>query len=250
MVTKASQIKLAKHNMPIKLLSKQEINQRQANQKRVEVDQGRKLANRVDTLRELAAQEEVSLASFRAKTLKAINAETEQAAKERGEMLAQVKTLREEIQIGLKPIEKAEIALKAKLNDIKEREDQIKQRTKLIKVKEDDIKNDFQKINAIQLRLTYIQNRLEEMYLDAEDQLNRAEIIFENAELKKRELDLWEKNLREELFAKDINVASRERDITIKEERVQKQHEALNERELQLIDREQTLEREFKRLKL
>ncbi len=236
--------------MPIKLLSKQEINQRQANQKRVEVDQGRKLANRVDTLRELAAQEEVSLASFRAKTLKAINAETEQAAKERGEMLAQVKTLREEIQIGLKPIEKAEIALKAKLNDIKEREDQIKQRTKLIKVKEDDIKNDFQKINAIQLRLTYIQNRLEEMYLDAEDQLNRAEIIFENAELKKRELDLWEKNLREELFAKDINVASRERDITIKEERVQKQHEALNERELQLIDREQTLEREFKRLKL
>ncbi len=234
--------------MPIKLLSKQEINQRQAAQKRVEIDQGRKLATRVDTLRELAAEEEASLASFRAKTLKAIHEETQKAVAEKDELLRQVKTLREEIENGLKPVVRAETQLKIKTDALAEKEAQVKKRIDLIKQKESEIKNDFQKINSLHLRLKYVQTRLNDLNRESEDQLGMAEIFLENAEFKKNEIDLLEKKVRAELHAKDIEVASRERDITIKEERVQKQYEALNERELQLIDREQTLEREFKRL--
>lgn len=236
--------------MPIKLLSKQEINQRQATQKRIEVDQGRKLATRVDTLREIAAEEEASLASFRAKTLKAIHDETQKAVEERDVLLAEVKVLREEIEVGLKPIQKAEAQLQTKTSSLEERESQINNRIELIKKKEEELKNDFQKINALHLRLTYVQNQLSEMNIEAENHIGMAEVFYENAELKKKEVDLLEKTVKAELHAKDIEVASRERDITIKEERVQRQYEALNERELQLIDREQTLEREFKRLKL
>lgn len=236
--------------MPIKLLSKQEINQRQATQKRIEVDQGRKLATRVDTLREIAAQDEASLASFRAKTLKAIHDETQKAVEERDVLLGEIKVLREEIEVGLKPIQKAENQLRTKISAIEERENQVNNRIELIKKKEEELKNDFQKINALHLRLTYVQDQLSEMSIEAENHIGMAEVFYENAELKKKEVDLLEKTVKEELHAKDIEVASRERDITIKEERVQRQYEALNERELQLIDREQTLEREFKRLKL
>jgi hypothetical protein len=44
-------------------------------------------------------------------------------------------------------------------------------------------------------------------------------------------------------------VASRERDITIKEERLILTEQQLRDKELKLIDREQTLERAFNRLK-
>jgi len=128
--------------MPIKLLSKQEINQRQVTQKRAEVDQGRKLATRVDTLRELAAQEEASLASFRAKMVKSINDETLTAIEERNVLQTQVKTLREEIETGLKPVIKAESQLKSKIQTLDKQENQIKQRIELIRKKEEEIKID------------------------------------------------------------------------------------------------------------
>ena len=73
--------------MPIKLLTKQEINLRKANEKRLEIEEGRKLASRVDNLRELVAQEEASLASFRAKTVANIGAEIKKLEQEKQTVL-------------------------------------------------------------------------------------------------------------------------------------------------------------------
>jgi prophage DNA circulation protein len=125
--------------MPIKLLSKQEINQKQALQRHNEIEEGRKLAKRVDNLREIAVQEEASLASFRSNTLKAINDEIKKATKEHEGILNQVRELRGELETGFSELKKAENVVKLKEEDLVSRENQVEERVKLIKEKEKQI---------------------------------------------------------------------------------------------------------------
>ncbi len=235
--------------MPIKLLSKQEINQKQALQRHAEVEEGRKLAKRVDNLRELAVEEEASLASFRAKTLKAINEEIRKATTEHEAVLTQVKELRGELETGFSELEKAKNVVKLKEQDLVSRETQVEQRIKLIKDKEKQVKKDFDENLTIASRLEYANERLLKINMEADAKIQLANDMFDDAELKKGQVDRLYQRVTEELYHKDITVASKERDLIIRASHLDERTEALRVKELQLIDREQTLEREYARIK-
>lgn len=235
--------------MPIKLLSKQEVQQKQAVQKRAEIEEGKKLAQRVDRLREIAVQEEASLASFRAKTLKAINTEIKQVTVERDSLLEEVKTLRNELELGFSELKKAEKQLKDKEKEVLLYEEQVETRLKLVKEKEKSIKADFEQNKRFIRRIENLNSHLLRIHPLVEERLETAESVLEEIELKKFQFETFYNQFTKELRGKDIEVASRERDITIKEERVKNTERLLNEREIQLRDRELTLEREFNRLK-
>ncbi len=89
----------------MKLLKKEEIAKAKAVDKQREIQEGLKLAKRVDALRETQAEEELSLRLFREKTLKAIHEETTKAATERDNILSVVKNLREDRINLLKPLD-------------------------------------------------------------------------------------------------------------------------------------------------
>lgn len=57
------------------LLPKKEIDLLKSSEKKIEIDQGIRLARKIDLLRETAAQEEDNLRKFRDETLKVIKAE-------------------------------------------------------------------------------------------------------------------------------------------------------------------------------
>lgn len=235
--------------MPIKLLSKQEINQKQALQRHAEVEEGRKLAKRVDNLRELAVEEEASLASFRVNTLKAINQEIKKATTEHEAVLAQVKELRGELETGFSELEKAKNEVKLKEQDLVSRETQVEQRTKLVKDKEKQIKKGFEENLTMASRLEYANARLISVNAEADVKIQTANDMFDDAELRRGQVDRLYQRVTEELYHKDITVASKERDLIIRAGHLDERTEALRIKELNLIDREQTLDREFKRLK-
>lgn len=235
--------------MPIKLLSKQEINQRQALQKHAEIEEGRKLAQRVDNLRELAVEEEASLASFRAKTLKAINEEIKKATLEHDAILNEVKALRGKLETGFSELEKAKNEVKLKEQDLVSREKQVEERIKLIKQKEKQLKKDFEENLTMASRLEYAQNRLLKINAEADAKIQTANDMFDDAELRRGQVDRLYQRVTEELHHKDITVASKERDLIIRAGHLDERTEALRVKELQLIDREQTLEREYARIK-
>ncbi len=235
--------------MPIKLLSKQEINQKQALQRHNEIEEGRKLAKRVDNLREIAVQEEASLASFRANTVKNINEEIKKATKEHEEILTQVKELRGELETGFSELKKAERGIKLKEEDLISREKQIEDRTKLVKEKESQVKKDFEENLTISSRLEYANTQLLKVNMEADEKMQLANDMFEDAELKRNQVDRLYQRVTEDLHNKDIAVAIKERDLTIRAVHLNERTEALRIKEINLIDREQTLEREFKRLK-
>lgn len=235
--------------MPIKLLSKQEINQKQALQRHAEIEEGRKLAKRVDNLRELAVEEEASLASFRAKTLKTINEEIKKATKEHDAILNEVKALRGELETGFSELKKEERVLKLKEEDLVSREKQIEERIKLVKAKEKEIKKGFEENLTMASRLEYANERLLKINMEADAKIQTANDMFDDAELRRGQVDRLYQRVTEELHHKDITVASKERDLIIRAGHLDERTEALRVKELNLIDREQTLEREFKRLK-
>lgn len=235
--------------MPIKLLSKQEINQKQALQRHAEIEEGRKLAKRVDNLRELAVQEEASLASFRANTLKSINEEIKKATKEHEAILTQVKELRTELETGFSELKKEERVIKLKEQDLITREQQVEERIKLVKDKEKQVKKDFGENLTIASRLEYANAQLLKVNREADEKIQMANDMFEDAEFKKNQTERLYERVIKELHDKDIAVASKERDLIIRAGHLDERTEALRVKELNLIDREQTLEREYARIK-
>jgi hypothetical protein len=235
--------------MPIKLLSKQEINQKQALQRHNEIEEGRKLAKRVDNLREIAVQEEASLASFRATTLKNINEEIKKATKEHEGILNQVRELRGELETGFSELKKAENVVKLKEEDLVSREKQAEERVKLVKEKEKQIKKDFEENLTVASRLEYANTQLLKVNMEADEKMQIANDMYEDAEFKKGQTERLSERVMKELHDKDITVASKERDLIIRAGHLDERTEALRIKEINLIDREQTLERAFNRLK-
>lgn len=78
----------------MKLLSKIEINTLKSVERKKEIDEGVKLAKKVDTLREVASKEESNLRKFRIETLAIIQSEINLKIKERDSLLEEIKKLK------------------------------------------------------------------------------------------------------------------------------------------------------------
>lgn len=80
----------------MKLLEKSVINNLKTIEQKREIDEGKKLALKVDKLRELSAQEQSRLTLFRDESLKKIRQEIDDAIIERNSVLRETEELREE----------------------------------------------------------------------------------------------------------------------------------------------------------
>lgn len=89
----------------MKLLSKSDITQKKNDERRLEIDQGVKLASRVDSLRKTAAEEEKKITTYRQASVKILNDEigslTNQKRALEGEILYRV----EELGVLMEPID-------------------------------------------------------------------------------------------------------------------------------------------------
>lgn len=82
----------------MKLLPRQEIAALKSIERKKEIDEGAKLAQKIDVLRETAAKEESTLATFREKTLGLIREDIMQLSQERNVLRIEVDLLRKEKQ--------------------------------------------------------------------------------------------------------------------------------------------------------
>lgn len=92
--------------MSMRLLPKSEIQQAKASAKKQEIDQGLKLAKRIDVTRETLAEEEAKLEKFRRETVAKINAETLEATRECDEARKERDQARTDRDVALKPLDK------------------------------------------------------------------------------------------------------------------------------------------------
>lgn len=235
--------------MPIKLLSKKEIDQKQAQERLILIQEGTKLANRVDILRETAANEEASLASFRAKTVAAISAEIKALTEEKNLLLTEVRQLQQILDEGTSKLDQREQALQKRVEIIEQREEDIDVRLVQLTLSNKVVEETYQSILLLRNKFAKELKTAENLSEEAAAMRAQAQAVVTQSEQEAQAVAERSERVQKELEARDIAVASRERDVTIKEEHFTRKEKALHEREIRLLDRELTLEREFNRLK-
>lgn len=233
----------------MKLLDKQEVNRLKGVERKLEVDEGVKLAKKVDALRELAAKEQTNLTKFRESSLAIVKAEIDEAIKKRD-------ALRENIEVLTRQQQELRIPLDNEWN-----------RVKLLSRELDKRAIELDEFNAVLTeneefyfkRVEMLENdkqRIENLEYEVEGQVELAREASDHAKAtianaKQIEAQAKEKfeNVTKTLTAREIAIAIREREIGIKEEQITKQTLVLTNRERAINDKYETLLRTQKRLK-
>jgi chromosome segregation ATPase len=203
--------------MSMRLMPKSEVAKAKANAQKREIDEGAKLAKRVDGLRETAAKEEAALTKFRIEQVEAMHAEIRPLAAERDALTGEVADLRTQRKALLVPLDKewANVA-KAKqqiAQDIEnaraltaaaqETDRQVKLATKQAA---DTLARVATKEDAVRERLRKA--------AEHEKEAKRASLSAQKAEAKALKLAA---EVEKDLRARDNAVALRESSVTIKE---------------------------------
>lgn len=81
----------------MKLLDKKTISQQRSNERKMEIDEGIKLAKKIDTLRETASKEEQNLANFRQASLDVIHTEIRTLTDEKHKLIEEIMNLKHKI---------------------------------------------------------------------------------------------------------------------------------------------------------
>ncbi len=231
----------------MKLLAKSEIAKAKSVDRQREVDEGMKLAKRVDALRETAVQEEASLEKYRSQTIGRIQEEVVAEAAKRDALRDEVRVLAERREGLLVPLtaewdkiaaEKSEIleskailigmqsGLKQLDEDVSYRQEEVAKREKAASYTHDDARERLAKADTLKVEA-------ERMHREADAVLqetrNTAQTILVQAELR------------------EVEVTKREKALAIHEdEYMQKQNTYLSD-VVRLEDREKTLARNIKR---
>lgn len=235
--------------MVMKLLPKKELNQAIAENKRQEIDEGKKLVRQIEGLRRTKSDEEASLEKFRSETLNNIKAE-------------------------LLPWEEKLATLKKEVGEAERTRDELRKPlddewAEVEKVKEDTLKKNSQAVEKLHVA-TEDRKEAKELLKKAEgtnaraltceelaqDKLNNAIIVEREAKELKDEAETTKKQADAREHEVLANIAEEHRKLKLREDALAA-NEAKNKEEaeenrlekLRLADERQTLERALKRIK-
>lgn len=231
----------------LKLLSKQEINQAKASERKMAIDEGLKLAKRVDTLREVHAEEEVSLQKFREQTLSAIHAETTKAEAELNTITREVEILKRERAEALVPIRDKWDEVNAANEACEKRGRELDTRSAALDARDTDLKEQGKLLNRLVGMAKGRAERVLGLQRDAEHDRDEARLALEQAEKVREDTLRYKEEVNTELRTRDAASAVRERELDVRTQAVDKREKGLDDRELRLKDREDTLARNLER---
>lgn len=220
----------------MKLLKKSEIVKSQADEKKIEIDEGMALARSIENLREIRLKEEQSLMEYRKTTRLQIQEEIDTALSEKNGILDQIKDnqkIREEL---LKPLNKEWEEVHLEKQKIITEKELLSKGNKELEKQHALVKQSMDKISQT-LKLT------KDKETKAKNLLKESIALKENAEneylLKKSEHDIQTQEYGLRLEELELLKASYQNGINVNE----MDEKNLNEREQELIIREQALAR-------
>ena len=232
----------------MRLLDKPQIQKLKALEIKREVDEGRKLAGRVDALRQLQAKEEAELQKFRRETLANIHEEITTKAQERDQLKQEVSKLQDDRAEALKPLTKEREELDSKIAKLLFLKGEVSTAKEALKTEVVEIKDSKKEVKLELQRAKEEKRQADALLKDAESSLKEAEDSRVWAEKTKegtqRLRDLVEKELRE----RDGKTATKERELLMKEAQIIAREEVIKKEWIIINDQRATLERAFKRL--
>lgn len=231
----------------MKLLDKLQINLAKGFERKLEIDEGKKLAGSVDTLRELKSKEESSLAEWRVKTTAQVRQEIDDLIQERARVESELKTAQEQRDALNKPLTERE-------NEITKKEEALAEKFKALDDREFQVLTKEGVVGTREVALKVAENHTEELSqgartlnLDAQDREKRSRTLLRLAEAIHEKASNEYKASNDELIRRENASALREKALNkVGEDQIREQ-ERLSLRERAIIDREEEFERTIKR---
>lgn len=233
----------------MKLLDKKSLSQQKANERKLEVEEGAKLARKVDALRETASKEELNLAKFRIEYIKTIQTEMSELIERRDSLRSTVDSLEERRKELLKPIDSELGKLKEKREELESLDHVIRETLAKLAKKEDEL-------HAKETELGLLERKV--LIKDGEVNINleQSKVIKTEAEQRLHDVKGIESDTNTRIDRKIRELEEREASIAVRERTIDNYRQMLDARNLELNNKErlindkyETLQRTIKRLK-
>jgi len=233
------------------LQSKKKLNNEVAQQKKQQIDEGIKIATKVDAVRQTLATEEANLNTFREQTLKIIQGEIDVKVREKDSLGREVEFLTEQ-RIKLQ----APIDLTQEWDKVKKDKAEVEAKKDKLFVKEVDITSREVEIEVRSKELTQWDTKLNRKEAEVDRNLTLALENFGQSEKDiKSASDIKRQALKDKaeteeyLSNKEDVLLIKERNLEAEKEKILSDQEAIRSEKIRLADMRGTLERALARLK-
>ncbi len=218
----------------MKLLNKSDVNNLKAVETKRSIDEGLRIAKRVDVLREVRADEEASLNEFRIRTLEQINQEINEEVSKRDALKEEVKLLETKRRETLEPLIERE-------EEIEEVEARLQDFSKSLEVRAAELSS---KENALTNRENVLLPREEILRTRDEETTQRLNLVLEDQ--KRLELAEGENNSIRMTLSQEQTQFTRFREE--EKTRLDEREKSLKESELQVVKDRREIGQERKQL--
>lgn len=213
--------------MVVRLLPKSEIDKRKAEQQRQEITEGLKVANRVDTLREIRASEETAFEKWKKDTISLIQSEINAKYSERDALAGEIMVLESERKSLQEPLD-------AEWTKVESSKEEVNRLGGILRKREFDLNQKEGDVLERERQIPVEEKRIETLNLRASQNLLKSESIASQTKKESEELIRGASLKLAEAEIRDKELTERER-ISIE------QSNQLSEKETNLLKREQEL---------
>lgn len=234
--------------MGMRLLSKREVDLKKSQDRKREIDEGVKLAKRVDDLRQLAAEEEKNLEDFRVKTVKAFREEMTEKEEQRD-------FLDTEIDIKTRARNTIALPLDKVLEQLRESNKTLQEQKIELELKESEfqkyrsmIEEDMHLIENEKGRIAEEKHRTTQFLVQAKNDLDYAQEVLAKANEKERLISASLSFKEKELIEREEKATQLIAEAEVQTKKIEKYEVELMKRELTLRDGWKTLEASSKEL--
>lgn len=233
----------------MRLLSKREIDTARVADTKRQYDEGKKLATRVDVLRETTVREEANLKKVREKSVAELYAEINPLIEKREALLKEVVHLEERKKEALTSLEVREERLTQAIAAFTQERLAFATQVDVLHVRKRGISEQEERLITERGRIENFKHTTAENLVQSENTLKAAQ--DQASDLRKQaQITLEGAELREKRsFSREAEVAVRERELQMRTDEADRREKDLIDREKLLRDRNAMLERNLKRIK-
>lgn len=233
----------------MRLLDKKTIVQQKNQERQLEIQEGLKLAKKVDTLRETAAVEEKKLNTFRDESIKRVKEDIEALTLKRDNLRGEISVLEDRRKDLQQPLDAEWEKIERKKLELSGMENSLADKLKLLESNEKEYKKRDKELKLEEGRIADMKERAEKLLADTAKKNSEAEKALSSAH-DQSDVILKRASAREkDVINRELEVAAKERDIINMSEKVARDREILDLRERAINDKYQQLIRTTKELK-
>ncbi len=211
----------------MKLLSKSEITLHKGRERQEQINEGVKVAKRIDNLRETAASEEVALEKFRKESISAINQEIVLKEKEKNELLKEVSDLEDRKAQALLPLDDAWREVHEKESELTEYALKLQEDRNILEQSEQEHEVEVELLKKNKHRVERERDQSLKSLADAEEKRDEAVRNLKSSQTILEDTKHFSKQEEKRLKDIEIILLSKERDIANMRRNIEAEHKIL-----------------------